>query len=229
MNRKDNNSGSSVNNLAKRVTLLVFSAVIVGTCAASAAKIVRDNAEYGTTDIITETITEEVTLEYTEPADTTASVTVPLTAAETETEVQTSSEPTTKPVTTAKKATTTVRTTKPKTTSSSEATVKSKVTTAVKTTAEPKTTVKLKTTVKPKTTAKPVPKDATVKITVVDSNANPIKSFTVKVPAGTRMNTIYLRDVIKDHGYTSTGEFSGDAFFAMAEDGKSYSLTAYVS
>ncbi len=223
MNRQDKNSGSSVNNLAKKVTLLVVSAVIVGTCAASAAKISRDNAEYGTTDIITESITEAVTEEYTEPDETTDVVVVSSTVEETVTETQTVVQTTAKPVSTTNKPTTAVQTTKPKTTSSPKTTAKPKATQTVKTTARPKTTAK------PKTTVKPVPKDATVKITVVDSNANPIKTFTVKVPAGTRMNTIYLRDVIADQGYTSTGEFSGNAFFALAESGKSYSLTAYVS
>ena len=217
MNRADKKTGSSVNTLAKKVTLLVVSAVIVGTCAASAAKIARDNAEYGTTDNITEIITEAVTEEYTVPPETTVAVTVPETTEKTEPETQTVVLTTTRPVITTKKVTTAGYTTKPQTT------VKPKTTT------KPKTTQAAKTTAKPKTTTKPVAKDATVKITVVDSNVNPIKTFTVKVPAGTRMNTIYLRDVISELGYTSTGEFSGDAFFALAEGGKSYSLTAYVS
>lgn len=203
-------------NLAQRVTIFVVSLSIVGVCAASAAKIVRDNAEFGTAE------TEEVTEVFNEETfeETTVSTTAETTHEETQTtEAETETQTTTSKPTTTSAPITIVRPT----------TTKAQTTAKPKTTSAPKTTAKPQTTAKPKTTAKPVEKDATVKITVVDSSSAPIKTFSVKVPAGTRMNTLYLKGILAENGYNSTGEFSGDAFFTVAESGASYTLTAYVS
>ena len=216
MHDTNKNNRKRSKNLAQRVTIFVVSLSLVGVCAASAAKIARDNAEFGTAE------TEEVTEVYTE--ETLTETTVSTTAQTTQAEIQTTEAETETQIATTKPSTTSA----PKTTAK-PTTTKAQTTAKPKTTSAPKTTAKPKTTAAPKTTAKPVQKDATVKITVVDSAANVLKTFSVKVPAGTRMNTLYLKGVIAENGYNSTGEFSGDAFFAVAESGASYNLTAYVS
>jgi PleD family two-component response regulator len=215
MHNKNKSSRKQANNLARKVTIFVVFLSFAGICAASAAKIMRDNAEFGVVQ------TEELTGVFVEEtlAETTTSTISETTQEETqitlaETEIQTTTN-----LTTTAAPKTTVRPT----------TTKAQTTAKPNTTSVPKTTAKPKTTVTIRTTTNPVQKDATVKITVVDSSSNPVKTFTVKVPAGTRMNTLYLKDILKNNGYESTGEFSGNAFFAVAESGKTYSLTAYVS
>ena len=100
-------------NLAQRVTIFVVSLSIVGVCAASAAKIVRDNAEFGTAE------TEEVTEVFNEETfeETTVSTTAETTHEETQTtEAETETQTTTsKPTTTSAPITTVCSPKAPKT------------------------------------------------------------------------------------------------------------------
>lgn len=121
------------------------------------------------------------------------------------------------------------------TTTEEETTAKAPETTKEKTTKAPKTT---ETETVPPTEAETVPpteaetttqapKDATVSVDVYDSDFNFIGSFSLDVPAGTTMDWNYLAGELSGKGY-DVADFEGSAFGAVAEEGKSYSLEAYV-
>lgn len=115
------------------------------------------------------------------------------------------------------------------TTTEEETTTKAPETTKEKTTKAPETDPPTEAETVPPTEAETTtqaPKDATVSVEVYDGDNNFINSFSISVPAGTTMDWDYLAGEASKKGYDAAG-FDGDAFDAVAEEGKSYSLTVY--
>lgn len=134
----------------------------------------------------------------------------------TEKAATTKNHTTTKKETTTKKQTTTKpTTTRPTTTeSATEEETTTKPTTTQPTTTQPTTT-------EPTTKAK-----ATVNVEVIDMNEDVVASFSFTVEADTEMTWEYLASQIKSKGYEPKAGIYGDAVGAVAEAGKTYSITA---
>lgn len=163
---------------------------------------------------------DETTTKRTSSATTTktAGTTLTTTTKKTTTvkETTTKRQTTTKPTTT-KQTTTKPTTTRPTTTTEEETTTRP--TTTRPTTTQPTTT-------QPTTTEPTTQAPATVNVEVTDMNEEVVATFSFTVEAGTEMTWEYLVTQIKSKGYEPQAGVYGDAVGAVAEAGRSYSVTA---
>ena len=127
----------------------------------------------------------------------------------------TTTRPTTRPTTT--KTATTARPTTTRPTAIESTTVKE--TTTQPTTTQPTTT-------QPTTTVLTTQAPATVNVEVVDMNEEVVANLSFTVEADTEMTWEYLVSQIKAKGYEPKAGIYGDAVDAVAESGKTYSITA---
>ena len=72
------------------------------------------------------------------------------------------------------------------------------------------------------TTAAP----ATVSVEIIDMNGDVADTLVLTVPAETEMTWEYLVALIKENGYEPKAGIYGDAVDAVAESGKTYTITA---
>ena len=164
-------------------------------------------------------------------ATSTAAATTKTTAVTSTTKRTTTTEPTTtRRATTTKRATTTTRpattTTRPTTTTepTTERETTTRVTTTRPTTTQPTTTQP--TTTQPTTTQPTTQAPATVNVEVVDMDETVVATFSFTVEADTEMTWEYLVTQIKNKGYEPKAGVYGDAVGAVAQSGRSYSVTA---
>lgn len=135
---------------------------------------------------------------------------------------------TTRPTTTRRTTTTTTKQTTT-TTKQTTTTTKRTTTTTRPTTTEPTTekeTTTRPTTTQPTTTEPTTQAPATVNVEVVDMNEEVVATFSFSVEADTEMTWEYLVSQIKSKGYEPKAGVYGDAVGAVAQSGRSYSVTA---
>lgn len=178
----------------------------------------------------TSVMRDETTTKRSSSASTTKTAGTTLTTVTTK-QTTTVKETTTKRQTTTKPTTTKQTTTKPTTTRPTTTTepVTEEETTTRPTTTQPTTTqptTTQPTTTQPTTTEPTTQAPATVNVEVTDMNEEVVATFSFTVEAGTEMTWEYLVTQIKSKGYEPQAGVYGDAVGAVAEAGRSYSVTA---
>ena len=173
----------------------------------------------------TATVKNESTTKRPSAASTTESAQTTKTAAATSTTKRTT---TTRPTTTRRQTTTRPTTTKITTTTRPTTTrpTTTESTTEEETTTRPTTTQPTTTTTQPTTTEPTTQAPATVNVEVVDMNEEVVATLSFTVEADTEMTWEYLVAQIKAKGYEPKAGIYGDAVGAVAESGKTYSITA---
>jgi len=157
---------------------------------------------------------------------TSATSTTKTTAGISTTKQTTKKETTTKRLTATKPIPTTTTkhtTTATRPTTTTEPTTEEETTTRP-TTTQPTTTKP--TTIKPTTTEPTTQAPATVNVEVIDMNEEVVATFSFTVEADTEMTWEYLVSQIKNKSYEPKAGIYGDAVGAVAESGRSYSITA---
>lgn len=226
-------------SVAQKVVAGVAAVSVIGGGATGVVTVVKNNMPEETTSYIeevttapsqseelafavipTEESTTETTTEISEPTATTSESA----NKETTKRAQTS---TTERITSTSKTTAKATTTKKPTTTQKATTTKNQTTTT-KPTTQPETelTTAEETTTQPTTTEPATQVPATVTVEVMDMDENIVDTLTLSVPAGTEMTWEYLVSLVSDNGYEAKAGVYGDAVGAVAESGRSYSITA---
>lgn len=205
---------------AKVAALSVAQKVVAGVAAVG----VIGGSTAGVATVAKKVVSSKETTSYVEEVTTAPSQSEEYAFAVIPTEETTTAESTTdvtEPSATKRKEETTTRNSASSTSVTVKETASSKQTTTNK-----QTTTHRPTTTKPTTTEPTTQAPATVAVEVVDMNEDVVDSFTLSVPADTEMTWEYLVSQIKAKGHEPKAGIYGDAVGAVAEAGKTYSITA---